>query len=373
MKVLVGRYHWKDANQLLEYLQKVGRRLSDAQPREMAVANIVRRILGMIRDEVEEDRDGSSVENSRPGSSCSQETEGTIAASSRLEDSVDSLFKLRRAPTSRPAITTSPSMFNLLAGGPETPSLSPSRNMAGVPLIKAELLAKRLSKDKDNIELKGEIIAGIDEILDELSQVDDQIASYGVDQIGPSQCLLIYSSSTTVQKFLLKTAQSRQRLTVFHAATFPNESKMVLDTLKGLEKDKDGAELDIEAFMKPLTAAGIDVIWCKDPDIPGMMSRVHKVIISPHIVLGNGGLVAATGARLIAKAARAHGIPLIVLSGVYKLSPEYPFDLDSLVEYGDPSKVIPYYEQDLVHSLEVANPTLDYIAPELVNLYITNL
>lgn len=375
MKVLVGRYHWQDANQLLEYLQKVGRRLSDAQPREMAVANIVRRILGMIRDEVEEDRDESAFGDSRPGSNSSQETQGTQApfvASFKLEDSVDSLSKPRRIPTLRPTVTSSPSMFNLLASGPDTPSHTPPRKMAGVPLIKPELLAKRLSKDKDNVELKGEIIAGIDEILDELSQADDQIASYAADQIKPGEHILTYSTSITVQKFLLKTAHSRT-LTVFQAATFPNEGKATLDTVTGMAKDKGGMDLRKDAFMKPLTAAGIDVIWLKDPDILGMMCSINKVIISPHIVLGNGGLVATTGARLIAKAAHAHGIPLIVLSGVYKLSPEYPFNLESLIEYGDPSTVIPYYEQDLVHSVEVANPTLDYVPPELVNLYITNL
>ena len=36
----------------------MGRRLIAAQPREMVVGNIVRRVLGLIRDEAEDDRDG---------------------------------------------------------------------------------------------------------------------------------------------------------------------------------------------------------------------------------------------------------------------------------------------------------------------------
>lgn len=38
-------------------MQSVGRRLIAAQPREMVVGNIVRRVLGLIRDEAEDDHD----------------------------------------------------------------------------------------------------------------------------------------------------------------------------------------------------------------------------------------------------------------------------------------------------------------------------
>jgi translation initiation factor eIF-2B subunit beta len=42
---------------LIERVQSVGRRLIAAQPREMVVGNVVRRVLGLIRDEAEDDRD----------------------------------------------------------------------------------------------------------------------------------------------------------------------------------------------------------------------------------------------------------------------------------------------------------------------------
>ena len=47
-----------DAAKLIERVQSVGRRLVAAQPREMVVGNIVRRVLGLIRDEAEDERDG---------------------------------------------------------------------------------------------------------------------------------------------------------------------------------------------------------------------------------------------------------------------------------------------------------------------------
>lgn len=57
-----------------------------------------------------------------------------------------------------------------------------------------------------------------------------------------------------------------------------------------------------------------------DATIFAIMSRVNKVILATHAVIANGGLIAAAGARVIAKAARVHRTPVIVVSGVYKLA-----------------------------------------------------
>ena len=54
---VVSAYKTNDASRLIERVQNVGRRLVAAQPREMVVGNIVRRVLGLIRDEAEGDRE----------------------------------------------------------------------------------------------------------------------------------------------------------------------------------------------------------------------------------------------------------------------------------------------------------------------------
>jgi translation initiation factor eIF-2B subunit beta len=104
-----------------------------------------------------------------------------------------------------------------------------------------------------------------------------------------------------------------------------------------------------------------------------IMSRVNKVILATHTVLANGGLVAAAGAHMIAKAAKEHQIPVVVLSGVYKLSPVYPFDIDELIEHGDAGSVVPYDDGEFVEKVDVENPLYDYVPADLVDLYITNL
>ena len=90
-------------------------------------------------------------------------------------------------------------------------------------------------------------------------------------------------------------------------------------------------------------------------------------------MLANGGLVAAAGTKVIAHAAKVHHIPVVVVSGVYKLSPVYPFDFEALIEHGDSSKIIGYEEGDLVDKINIENPLYDYVPAELVDLYITNL
>jgi translation initiation factor eIF-2B subunit beta len=48
---VVAKFRWTDIGKLLARIQEVGQRLIEAQPREMVVGNIVRRVLGMIRDD----------------------------------------------------------------------------------------------------------------------------------------------------------------------------------------------------------------------------------------------------------------------------------------------------------------------------------
>ena len=54
---VVARERIRDAQKLIERIRSVGRRLVAAQPKELAVGNIVRRILGVVREVAEEDVD----------------------------------------------------------------------------------------------------------------------------------------------------------------------------------------------------------------------------------------------------------------------------------------------------------------------------
>lgn len=402
---VVAKFRWTDIGKLLERIQEVGQRLIDAQPREMVVGNIIRRVLGMIRDEAKEDREDAS--DSAATSQIGSPTLPHKEAASLKTDAVS--IPLRRSESGhtsysaddfhgdevmgsrslghRPLLMTShtsfamlngvpvqQSMFNLLSATPSPTSTPPGTSSAhDKPAVNAATLAQRMvSHSKD---LKAEIISGIEEIIDELNQVDDQIAAYAQEHIHSNELILTHTSSRTVQKFLLKAADKRQ-FTVIIAESYPNDHEATHVAVTGkVRQDSEGGgdDMSTEAFLKPLAAAGITVILMTDASIFAIMSRVNKVILATHAVIANGGLIAAAGARIIAKAAKVHRTPVIVVSGIYKLSPEYPFEFESLIEYGDPGNIIGYDDGSLVENLEVDNPVFDYVPPDLVDLYITNL
>ncbi|KUJ15688.1 translation initiation factor-like protein eIF-2B subunit beta [Mollisia scopiformis] len=391
LRIVVARDRWTDLGKLIAHIQDVGRRLVEAQPRELAVGNIVRRVLGMIRDEGNEDRKN---EGSDSGSATgSPQLEFSIPAptttkrppsSSLRFASTDGVHFTEDRPTTRPPLMTShtsyavannvpvqQSMFNLLSatGSPNlTPSGANSPHGDSTPHPFA-LSEKMINSTKD---LRAEVVNGIEEILDELEQVDDQIAAYALEHIHSNEVILTHSSSVTVYKFLLKAADKR-KFTVIIAESYPNDHEETHLAVMGKMKDPESEEEDKETYLKSLQAAGITVILVTDASIFAIMSRVNKVILATHAVIANGGLVAAAGARIIARAAKAHRTPVIVLSGVYKLSPEHPFEFESLIEYGDPGSIVGYEDGTLVEKMEVDNPLYDYVPPDLVDLYITNL
>ncbi|KAF1988065.1 nagb/rpia/CoA transferase-like protein [Aulographum hederae CBS 113979] len=218
-----------------------------------------------------------------------------------------------------------------------------------------------------------ETLEGIREILDELSQVDDQIAEHALDHIHSDEIILTHTSSLTVQKFLL-TAAKKRKFTVVHAESYPNDHHathaVVFQGGKQHNWDDHGEK---GVHFKPLTAAGITVVLIPDSMVFAFMSRVNKVVLSPHAVLASGSLLAASGAYTIAAAAAAHQTPVVVLSGVYKLSPLYGFDTAPLIEYGDAGKVAGYDEGELVEKVDVENPEMDFVEKDMVGLYISNL
>ena len=398
----------KDAAPLIERVRKVGQRIIAAQPRELAVGNIVRRVLGLIREVVEEggDADAMAASDAEHDSSGARHNHDSLQRP-MLSSNISSFSPLRHGASvpSEPSLlppsnsgSRSPfdndmteallhrpqlqSIQSSFAGGPNSlfgllstpdensPAETPPPGTQSPP---NKLTPKQIAGlPEQKLDVKAEVIQGIQELLDELDVVDDQIASSALDHIHSNEIILTHTSSQTVQKFLM-TAARKRKFTVVHVESYPNDH---LDTHSMIMTGhKKGADADEEADerWKPLTAMGITVILIPDSAVFALMSRVNKVILAPHSVLANGGLIAAAGTLAIAQAAKVHQTPVVVVSGVYKLSPVYPFDTEELIEYGDPGKVVGFNEGDMVENVEVVNPIFDYVPPELVDLYITNL
>jgi translation initiation factor eIF-2B subunit beta len=395
LRVVVAKSTWTDIGKLIAHIKEVGQRLIEAQPRETAVANIVKRVLGMIRDEAKENRkkEGSDAGSAASSPKIQQSHPDFSTSKARTSSSLrfasidgvnfrDTTGSKPRTMTRPPLLTshtsyavpngapTQQSMFNLLSAQ-VSPNGTPSGTSSpGDHAPHAVALFEQISNSTQ--DLKAEIVNGIEEILDELEQADDQIAAYALEHIHSNEVILTHSSSVSVYKFLLKAAEKR-KFTVIIVESYPNDHEETHLAVMGKMKDPESEDEDSETYLKSLQSAGITVILMTDASIFAIMSRVNKVILATHAVIANGGLVAAAGARMIAKAAKVHRTPVIVVSGVYKFSPEYPFEFASLIEYGDPGSIVGYDDGTLVERLQVDNPLYDYVPPELVDLYITNL
>ena len=221
-------------------------------------------------------------------------------------------------------------------------------------------------------DLRAEILEGITEIIDELDQSDDQIANYALDHVSPSETIFTYSSSLVVQRFLLKAA-SKRKFTIVHAEAYPNEHKKTHAIVTGNHDLGEDDDLGIDSFQKPLISAGITVILIPDSAIFALMSRVSKVILGANIVLSDGSFFGPAGSKIITKAARYHCVPVLVLAATYLLSPQYPYEPDELIEYGDVNKVIPTQDGELRRGVSIRNPVNEFVEAKDVDLYVTNL
>ena len=103
------------------------------------------------------------------------------------------------------------------------------------------------------------------------------------------------------------------------------------------------------------------------------MSRVNKVIIGCVAVLANGGIIAECGTLMLASAARQHSTPIVVLAGLYKISPVFPYDLNSLNLLKNPQSVISYDSQWNCENIQIISPAYDYVPADFLSTFVTNL
>ncbi|RCI16689.1 hypothetical protein L249_2000 [Ophiocordyceps polyrhachis-furcata BCC 54312] len=364
---VVARGKWQDVDGLLEAVYATGRRLVDAQPTELVVANIVRRVLALIRDEAAEDRNEPSSEppSIAPMSPVVDATPPTQKSWSLPETVVARQDSVGDFPPSRaglfPSYSSSnipKSLFHLLSASPPSdfasaPSSSFRNSGTSTPTGRAGPV-----NNSQESTLRSEVIDGIEEILDEISQVDDQIAAQADAQIHPGDHVLVHRPSPTVQRFILRAALKRQ-FTVLITAEMPRPHSAPTDPHA--------------AFAKKLSAAGINSIVLRSAASTAYMPRIDKVILGVRAILANGGVVADSGAATLARAAHQAGRAVVALAGIYKLSPEHPFDEESLIEWASPSTFVGFDDGPLVQGVEVRSAATELVPPELVDMYMTNL
>lgn len=341
----------------------------EAQPNELVIANIVRRVLGLIRDEAAEDRNEPTSETpSEPFMTPSEAVPNASSLSHQWPPSTytkqdaggDYITGSTRTPPrpgplqSYSSVNVPKSLFHLLAASPPTDADS---FMQGSPFGTGTSTPSWRAGSSQVAALRSEVIDGIEEIKDEISQVDDQIAALAEVQIHPGDHVLIHYPSPTVERFILRAALKRKFT--------------VLIALEPLRKNSPGNPH--KSFRAKLTAAGIPVVNVMNGGIMAYMSRIDKVILSPRGVLANGSVICDAGAAAVARAAKEHGNAVITLSGVYKLSPENAFDEEVVIEWADSASYVSFADGPLVEGVEVRTAVTELVPPEFIDTYITNL
>lgn len=131
-----------------------------------------------------------------------------------------------------------------------------------------------------------------------------------------------------------------------------------------------------------LSKAGIDTVLIPDACVFALMRKCSKVVLPAHIVLADGSLLSTSGSLLVARAAKAHLVPTVCCTGMYKFSPIFLGADYSMADFGLSTEVLSLdvtahddgaSPLGLKADYEVLNPRYDRVPADLINLFITNL
>lgn len=171
-----------------------------------------------------------------------------------------------------------------------------------------------LDLEMNQTGVKENILEGIEqELMNELELSSKSIAQQAVDYVQSDEIILTLGKSKIIESFLRHAAGGGKT----------GKRKFVVIVIE-LAPFYSGREM-----AKALNKSGISTLIIPDSAIFAIMSRVNKVIIGTHSMMANGGIKAPAGAHSIALAAKHFSVPLIVCCPMYKLTPSYLVSHDS--------------------------------------------
>jgi translation initiation factor eIF-2B subunit beta len=205
------------------------------------------------------------------------------------------------------------------------------------------------------LTFKKSLVESIEVLRDEIETIDSQIEVQAIEHIHSDEVILTLGHSTTIENFLAVAARKREfHVLVADGAPAFNGHKMAL----ALSKMKDAEKVTTTVIT--------------DAAVFAVMARCNKVIIGCNAVLANGGILADAGALMLAQAAKEHSVPVVVCAGSFKLCPEFPHNEDSFNSLKSPNEVLPSDIHVIRDQVQVVNPAVDYVPPNLVSLLVTN-
>ncbi|GFZ10726.1 NagB/RpiA/CoA transferase-like superfamily protein [Actinidia rufa] len=331
------------AEALIEAVKVVGEKLTAANPVELAVGNVVRRVLHIIREEdlllVTSDLGGLNLSVGSDDKDAAEVDNNHVAAAAASRN-----------------LLHRPSLHTLLGN---------MHNSACQNSFDGGYFEEKGKSNKNlrSRKLKHNVIEAVNELIEEIDTCREQIAEQAVEHIHQNAVILTLGRSRTVLEFLTAAKQKKRSFRVFVAEGAPRYQGHVL--------------------AKELVQRGVQSTLVTDSAVFAMISQVNMVIVGAHAVMANGGVIAPVGLRMAALAARNCAVPFVVVAGIHKLCPLYPHNPEillndmrspsELVEFGEFSNGMDYGIGSGAPLIHVINPAFDYVPPELVSLFITDM
>ena len=219
-------------------------------------------------------------------------------------------------------------------------------------------------------DLKERVFEIIEELLIELETSCEEISKQAIEHIHANEIILTIGRSRTVEKFLKHAAKTR-KFEVIVAEAAPGFSGHQMAT--SLAKAKISTTVITDSAIFAMMARVNKVMLTMVTNL--FQQKYLQVIIGTSSILADGGVVALSGSRSVALAAKHYSVPLIVLGAVYKLTPRFLPEGDTQVAsmLASPAPVLQGLDAECGGKLRCVNPLYDCVPPNLVTLFISNI
>ncbi|KEP66066.1 UNVERIFIED_CONTAM: eukaryotic translation initiation factor 2B, putative [Hammondia hammondi] len=418
LRRLVDVYPWQTTHELIEVVKHVGRRLIRASPMEFLVANVLRRVLCIIRREhykhvelqrhrqqqqaaerAQKSRDASSL-HSNPGSVSEATREGSRKAESPSETALcrscgcvssSASVSLGRGEGNRregeereqhplrPGASGEHLLFSR-----ERPALH--RTTAGtlhVARWASQRAAPSMAMYFDpyaspgaddcppiSASVKQSIFEGISELVAEVDSAWEEGDDVRTACFLNGDCILTYGYSLAVERLLKAIHRKNQEAGEHGAGSRRTKKKRVRCNFQVIVLGGD-PEQGGKKMAQCLVACGIKTAYVADGALFAVMNKVDKVVLGTRAVLSSGSAVTISGARYVAEAAKTFSKPVIVVAPLFKLTHLPVYDHHSRNELLPPALLLP--DSAEMENVSVRIPLYDYIPDKLLTVFITEI
>jgi translation initiation factor eIF-2B subunit beta len=202
-------------------------------------------------------------------------------------------------------------------------------------------------------DMRQSVMTAVNELNDELDAIYGPISELAQDHIHADETILTYGHSMMVEFFLKAAARKRKYQVIIVEASSTFDGHLLANNLAKIPN--------------------ISVTLIPDSNIYAIMSRVNKVIISPQAVMADGGAIGRSGYSLVTMAAKDFSVPVLGIISMFSLTPLFAHNQSEVLgTLFSPASTVPYHTMMKEENVQFMIPAFDYIAPEYIDLYLTN-